>query len=644
MRSLCYACARGASADNPVAAITYDSVARLSPPPPSSSRQSSPAFPFPASSGGFSSLFNAASDDEDGGDTSGDLTAQAISEFVERDLASSVADEDEFVREQLLPAGLSLAAAPSAQSVSASLSPRHAEQPALAAAASPPEPRQALPARPAPSSSPAPDWREPGQVEHSEGPAHKGAAATLTDAAPTEPDATLGTAAPPSPEGRDTATPAVDIASAAHELGHATAPGAPVSLAEEEAREEAQEVTTMEVVTTTEVQEVTALEPEPRASLPPVGEAEAVVNTLDAAAPGETVIRGGVDELDLEATARSQAPVESAPSPQSDSRHSLSPVTRDEVAEAAEAAAPEPPVAQGEAPDDSPAEGVVRETVEDVAETVAKELIATAVGDAVEPIAGGAIGDAVAEVASDVAGGFVGEVVSEVVDAAAAVIDSLVEETAGSASPRRERSSDQHAATVAAPSPGRPTQDASRSPSQAEFVYLPPEESKDSMADEPSRPEYGSVLSHLFGQVETLDDGSSVRPFISPSHHDPDSLSGHSAERLPRGRASPDPFRARGRDEPVRPSSRARAARSAGGRPGCEQRSARCPRRAAHGSNARLRLWRFGVADCPVRQPSVSARRLRPGHFESTAPIGHRQFDAPLPRARDRQPEPVDVA
>lgn len=508
MRSLYYACARGASADNPVAATTYDSAAHLSPPPPSSSRQSFPAFPFPASSGGFSSLFNAASDDEDGGDTSGDLTAQAISEFVERDLASSVADEDEFVREQLLPAGLPLAAGPSAQSVSASLSPRHAEQPALAAAASPPEPRQALTARPPPSSSPAPDWREPDQVEHSEGPPHEGAAATLTDAAPAELDAALETPAPPFSEGRDPTTPAVETASAAHELGRAAAPGAPVSLAEEAAREEAQEVTTMEVVTTTEVQEVTALDNEPRASLPPVGEAEAVVSTLDAAASGETVNRGGVDELDLDAPARSQALVEAAPSPQSDSRHSLSPVTRDE---AVQAAAPEPPVAREEAPDDSPAEGVVRETVEDVAETVAKELIATAVGDAVEPIAGGAIGDAVAEVASDVAGGLVGEVVSEVVDAAAAVIDSLAEETAGSASPRRERSPDQHAATVAAPSPGRPTQDASRSPSQQDFVYLPPEESKDSMADGPSRPEYGSVLSHAFGQVETLGDVSSVR-------------------------------------------------------------------------------------------------------------------------------------
>lgn len=74
---------------------------RLSPLPPhaiaSSDRHSSLDPPFPSSQG-FSSLYNDASDD----DAHDDLSAQEISDFVERDLASSAIDEDEFRRERAI--------------------------------------------------------------------------------------------------------------------------------------------------------------------------------------------------------------------------------------------------------------------------------------------------------------------------------------------------------------------------------------------------------------------------------------------------------------------------------------------------------------------------------------------------------------
>ncbi|EGU11850.1 Cell wall surface anchor family protein [Rhodotorula toruloides ATCC 204091] len=65
-----------------------------------SERYSSIEPTFPSSQGGISSLFHDSADEGDGDDDSADLTAQQISEFVERDLASSVVDEDEYKRER----------------------------------------------------------------------------------------------------------------------------------------------------------------------------------------------------------------------------------------------------------------------------------------------------------------------------------------------------------------------------------------------------------------------------------------------------------------------------------------------------------------------------------------------------------------
>ncbi|GAA5970773.1 hypothetical protein JCM11641_004450 [Rhodosporidiobolus odoratus] len=67
----------------------------------SSDRASSHDPPHPRSTGSFASLYH--SDDDEGCDTSADLTAQEISAFVERDLASSVVDEEEFGREREFP-------------------------------------------------------------------------------------------------------------------------------------------------------------------------------------------------------------------------------------------------------------------------------------------------------------------------------------------------------------------------------------------------------------------------------------------------------------------------------------------------------------------------------------------------------------
>ncbi|BGO91322.1 hypothetical protein NBRC10512_007061 [Rhodotorula toruloides] len=75
-----------------------------------SERYSSIEPAFPSSQGGISSLFHDSADEGDGDDDSADLTAQQISEFVERDLASSVVDEDEYKRER--PPKSSVAARP----------------------------------------------------------------------------------------------------------------------------------------------------------------------------------------------------------------------------------------------------------------------------------------------------------------------------------------------------------------------------------------------------------------------------------------------------------------------------------------------------------------------------------------------------
>lgn len=66
-----------------------------------SERYSSIEPAFPSSQGGISSLFHDSADEGDGEDESADLTAQQISEFVERDLASSAIDEDEYKRERM---------------------------------------------------------------------------------------------------------------------------------------------------------------------------------------------------------------------------------------------------------------------------------------------------------------------------------------------------------------------------------------------------------------------------------------------------------------------------------------------------------------------------------------------------------------
>ncbi|KPV75262.1 uncharacterized protein RHOBADRAFT_53259 [Rhodotorula graminis WP1] len=100
------------------AAAPGDSRAHLASPSPSS-RHSSPEFPLPSSSVGFSSLFHDSTDDDADAAASADLTAQAISDFVERDLASSVADEDEYVAEQLLSARTPTAATPTKQRAAA---------------------------------------------------------------------------------------------------------------------------------------------------------------------------------------------------------------------------------------------------------------------------------------------------------------------------------------------------------------------------------------------------------------------------------------------------------------------------------------------------------------------------------------------
>ncbi|BGP31763.1 hypothetical protein JCM10296v2_003537 [Rhodotorula toruloides] len=65
-----------------------------------SERYSSIEPAFPSSQGGISSLLHDSADEGDGDDDSADLTAQQISDFVERDLASSVVDEDEYKRER----------------------------------------------------------------------------------------------------------------------------------------------------------------------------------------------------------------------------------------------------------------------------------------------------------------------------------------------------------------------------------------------------------------------------------------------------------------------------------------------------------------------------------------------------------------
>ncbi|BGP24343.1 cell wall surface anchor family protein [Rhodotorula toruloides] len=64
-----------------------------------SERYSSIEPAFPSSQGGISSLLHDSADEGDADDNSADLTAQQISDFVERDLASSVIDEDEYKRE-----------------------------------------------------------------------------------------------------------------------------------------------------------------------------------------------------------------------------------------------------------------------------------------------------------------------------------------------------------------------------------------------------------------------------------------------------------------------------------------------------------------------------------------------------------------
>ncbi|GAA5997791.1 uncharacterized protein JCM10292_006817 [Rhodotorula paludigena] len=157
---------------------------RLSPLPPhaiaSSDRHSSLDPPFPSSQG-LSSLYNDASDD----DAHDDLSAQEISDFVERDLASSAIDEDEFRRERaILPrsplrssprrghktspasatfVGSSKPASPRVLRSSDHSSPRqrspmaptesHSTVHVKATRASTPSARA--------SSSPAPEWREP---------------------------------------------------------------------------------------------------------------------------------------------------------------------------------------------------------------------------------------------------------------------------------------------------------------------------------------------------------------------------------------------------------------------------------------------------------------------------------------------------
>ncbi|BGP47788.1 hypothetical protein JCM10450v2_003653 [Rhodotorula kratochvilovae] len=556
--------------------------ARLSPTPHhspllSSSRQSSPADAFPASSGGISSLFHASSDDEDdGADTSADLTAQAISEFVERDLASSIVDEDEYVAERLRPTAPRAAAAPkpAAPVEQRTASAGEASPPRATAVVPPSSSREPTPQPAAsshglakedsaaqaeqPSSSP-PEWREPdfssfdapgeaGQADEVEDPPERardgmedllvremtngevvreedvlqeereevleplsgadveprdyGEAAALGPAAPTSEDVDMRDSPAPAPAPQPAeASDERGIASPAG-LCHAQSP--PVQSPERvilPTPSIAGDGAELAASAQTPDQAASSMSPVPAEAerehlLSSSGELHAAFpEDADSAegspAPG---VNGGlqavaVDDELVSAVAPSESPAQA--------ERSASPVAATEVLE-------EPAAAEATLLSDD----VVRETVEEVAETATKELVGSAVGAVVEPIAGPVVGDAVSELASDLAGGIVGEVVGEVVDAAAAVVDTLVQDEVsgareaslpvqGEVSAAREASLSREATPPYEAGPSRAAAESSPPPQPEpeqrplvqppfeEPAWFPPEESKDWMDDDP---------------------------------------------------------------------------------------------------------------------------------------------------------------
>jgi len=443
-----------------------DSHSRLASPAPSSSRHSSPGLPLPASSGGFSSLFHDSADDDDNADESADLTAQAISDFVERDLASSVADEDEYVAEQLLSARTPTAATPS-------------KQPALAEAAGTPTASSARPASAA---------HELVQAS----PEHQGSAAQPAviagAAAAVVPAAVLAQgeqhavehAAEPGAAALESSKKDVAPESRSPALGEAqTPPGGAFARNDDEAGSAARvEGSVASDGISAGAQPASPERTSPRS--PAQGALSAPMLT-PTGSPERTAASRSPSAQPLVAA---QAPVEEQPQQQL----------------AAAAAAVSPPG------DDSPVEDVVRETIEGVAENIAAELVATAVGEAVEPIAGAAIGEAVAELASDVAGGVVGDVVSEVVDAAAAVIDSLA---------RQEPASPAGSASAA----GSPRSPRRSSPQASSGVPSPPRRRSQSMRWAPSIPAQtaGEAASAAAQEpVVGAEQESTVRPHLPP--------------------------------------------------------------------------------------------------------------------------------
>ncbi|GAA6050240.1 hypothetical protein JCM3770_002751 [Rhodotorula araucariae] len=534
----------------------------------SSSRQSSPADAFPASSGGISSLFHASSDEEDGEDTSADLTAQAISEFVERDLASSIVDEDEYVAERLRPAttgAMVVESRPRPKVQEPGPPQRRAKLPFAAPAVPPsssressPQPaasglavaKEDSPVQASPSISSPPEWREP-DLSSFDAPAETvppDEAHRTPDPTPSEmvevllrQETTLvemrEEALEPSQAVQPAGRPADDVGNAvggplvdagAKALGASQVQAGVAAL---ELPAPASEDADMRDLPSPEQEEQFPASG-PDSSLPMSSHQQSFTPApVDLPAPAlpvlEPLVAAWRSPMHTPPQARSstsprpaaltEAEREVSPAPSInlvavplvgavEAEASSGPVSADGAPqEAATGNESAPAAAVGEQPASSeelassPAcaseateptaaaettlldDDVVRDTVEKVVGTAAKEFIGTAVGTAVAPITGPVLGDAVSELASDLVGDVVGEVVGDVVDATATVVDSLARDEA---SPVQE-TTPSHAVKELSPAPQPQDQPEPEHQTIQEPVWFPPEESKDWMDDDP---------------------------------------------------------------------------------------------------------------------------------------------------------------